>query len=111
MLGSVAERGKEIFIFSSLGLAPIHWCPVPRRLDLCHPWWSGRIHFSAVPGGRPRLSRRDYIGVQPDLNYSSLTAVVTILMVMSTAFYRPRIQLGWHRIQPNQVKTMTSLSP
>lgn len=86
MLNSVAERGKEIFIYASLGLAPIHVAAL----------FLVEAGIYAVIGGLGGYMLAQVIiaalglaasfgwGVQPDLNYSSFTAVVTILMVMAT---------------------------
>ena len=86
MLGSVAERGREIFIYASLGLAPIHIAAL----------FLVEAGIYAVIGGMSGYMLAQLIvamlgfaadlgfGVQPDINYSSFTAVITILMVMAT---------------------------
>lgn len=86
MLNSVAERGKEIFIYASLGLAPIHVAAL----------FLVEASIYAVLGGLGGYMLAQVIisilglaasfgwGVQPDLNYSSFTAVITILLVMAT---------------------------
>ena len=86
MLNSVAERGKEIFIYASLGLAPIHVAAL----------FLVEAGIYAVLGGLGGYMLAQVIisalgvaasfgwGVQPDLNYSSFTAVITILLVMAT---------------------------
>lgn len=86
MLGSVAERGKEIFIYASLGLAPVHIAAlflVEAGIYAILGGLGGYMlaqFLAAFLGWMATLG----IGVQPDLNYSSFTAVVTILMVMGT---------------------------
>ncbi|TVR46384.1 MAG: ABC transporter permease [Planctomycetota bacterium] len=86
MLGSVAERGKEIFIYASLGLAPLHIGAL----------FLVEASIYAILGGLGGYILAQFVvtalgvaadlgfGVQPDLNYSSFTAVITILLVMAT---------------------------
>lgn len=86
MLGSVAERGKEIFIYSSLGLAPLHIGAlflVEASIYAVLGGLGGYIVAQLLVAGLGVLANMG-IGAQPDLNYSSLTAVATILMVMAT---------------------------
>ncbi|TVR15978.1 MAG: ABC transporter permease [Planctomycetota bacterium] len=86
MLGSVAERGKEIFIYASLGLAPIHIGAlflVEASIYAVLGGLGGYILAQLIVGLLGVFA--DFgIGVQPDLNYSSFTAVITILLVMAT---------------------------
>ncbi|MBA3684997.1 MAG: ABC transporter permease, partial [Planctomycetes bacterium] len=93
MLNSVAERGKEIFIYASLGLAPIHVAAlflVEAGIYAVLGGLGGYMLAQLVVSGLGLAASFGY-GVPPDLNYSSFTAVATILLVMFTvllsAFY------------------------
>lgn len=86
MLGSVAERGKEIFIYASLGLAPLHIGAlflVEASIYAILGGLGGYILAQFVVTALGIAASMGF-GVQPDLNYSSFTAVITILMVMAT---------------------------
>jgi hypothetical protein len=116
MLGSVSDREKEIYTFSSLGLAPVH---------------VGGLFFAeagvyAVVGGMGGyllgqvvarlmawLGSLGLLDV-PAMNYSSTNAVVTILIVMGTVMIstlwpaikasrsaNPGIQRRWKIPQPD----------
>ena len=86
MLGSVSDREREIYTFSSLGLAPPHVASLffaeasvyavvggmggyllGQTVARVMRWLSSYFHFSAV-----------------SMNYSSTNAIVTILIVMGT---------------------------
>jgi len=86
MLNSVAERGKEIFIFSSLGLAPIHVAAlflVEAAIYAVVGGLGGYILAQLIISGLGFAADLGF-GVRPDINYSSFTAVATILLVMFT---------------------------
>jgi hypothetical protein len=86
MLNSVAERGKEIFIYASLGLAPIHVAAlflVEASIYAVLGGLCGYILAQLMVSGLGLAADFGW-GVQPDLNYSSFTAVTTILLVMAT---------------------------
>jgi len=86
MLGSVAERGKEIFIYASLGLAPLHIGVLFLVESAIYAVLGGILGYvlaQLVSTGLGALAEMG-IGTEPDLNYSSFTAVITILMVMGT---------------------------
>jgi hypothetical protein len=86
MLNSVAERGREIFIYASLGLAPIHVAAlflVEAGIYAVLGGLSGYILAQLVVSALGWAAALGW-GVQPDLNYSSFTAVATILLVMVT---------------------------
>lgn len=86
MLNSVAERGREIFIFASLGLAPIHVAAlflVEAGIYAVLGGLGGYLLAQAVAWALG-IAAGFGLGVQPDLNYSSFAAVTTILMVMGT---------------------------
>jgi hypothetical protein len=87
MLGSVVEREKEIFTFSALGLAPPHVAML----------FFAEVFIYAVLGGLGGyllgqtvvavltfLSTHYGIVRVPNVNYSSSTAIITILIVMAT---------------------------
>ena len=115
MLGSVSDREREIYTFSSLGLAPMH---------------VGGLFFAeagvyAVVGGMggyllgqivarllAYLASWGWISV-PSMNYSSTNAIVTILIVMGTVLIstvwpaikasrsaNPGIQRAWRIPKP-----------
>lgn len=86
MLGSVAERGKEIFIFASLGLAPIHVGAlflVEAGIYAVLGGLGGYMLAQLLVAALGMAASMGW-GIQPDLNYSSFTAVATILLVMAT---------------------------
>ena len=86
MLNSVAERGKEIFIYASLGLAPIHVAAlflVEAGIYAVLGGLGGYMLAQVIISGLGLAASFGW-GVQPDLNYSSFTAVITILLVMAT---------------------------
>jgi hypothetical protein len=87
MLGSVVEREKEIFTFSALGLAPPHVATL----------FFAEVCIYAVLGGLGGyLLGQGFVSVLtflsthygivrvPNVNYSSTTAIITILIVMAT---------------------------
>jgi hypothetical protein len=86
MLGSVAERGKEIFIYASLGLAPIHIAAlflVEAAIYAVLGGLGGYMIAQLISALLAFIASLG-LGVAPDLNYSSFTAVITILLVMAT---------------------------
>jgi FtsX-like permease family protein len=115
MLGSVSDREKEIYTFSSLGLAPAHVASL----------FFAEAAMYAVVGGMggyllgqmvARLlswsSQFLHISV-PVMNYSSTNAIVTILIVMTTVLIstiypavkasrsaNPGIQRSWRIPKP-----------
>ena len=86
MLNSVAERGRDIFIFASLGLAPIHVAALFLVEAGIYAVLGGMGGYLLAQLGACLLGvlARLGIGVQPDINYSSFTAVATMLIVMAT---------------------------
>lgn len=86
MLGSVAERGKEIFIYASLGLAPLHIGTLFLVEAGIYAVLGGLGGYMVAQAIVACLGFAADLGLatQPDLNYSSFTAVITILLVMAT---------------------------
>jgi hypothetical protein len=84
MLGSVAERGKEIFIYSSLGLAPLHVGAlflVEAGIYALIGGMGGYLTAQAVGTGLNSLADFGLI-TRPDLNYSSFSAVMVMIIIM-----------------------------
>ncbi len=86
MLGSVADREKEVYTFSALGLAPPHVAGL---------FFAEAMVYSVIGGlsgyllAQALMKVLDYLAshglVQvPEMNYSSTNAIVTILIVMAT---------------------------
>jgi hypothetical protein len=86
MLNSVAERGRDIFIFASLGLAPIHVAALFLVEAGIYAVMGGVGGYLLAQLGACLLGALSHLGIgaQPDLNYSSFTAVATMLVVMAT---------------------------
>jgi hypothetical protein len=86
MLNSVAERGRDIFIYASLGLAPVHVGALFLAEAGIYAVLGGVGGYILAQFAACLLGwfSRHGLGVQPDLNYSSFTAVATILVVMVT---------------------------
>jgi hypothetical protein len=86
MLNSVAERGREIFIYASLGLAPVHVLAlflVEAGIYAVLGGLGGYMLAQVITAGLGWAATMGW-ATQPDLNYSSFTAVATILLVMAT---------------------------
>ncbi|GDY13800.1 hypothetical protein LBMAG53_26780 [Planctomycetota bacterium] len=86
MLNSVAERGREIFIYASLGLAPVHVAAlflVEAGIYAVLGGLGGYMLAQLTTAALGFAAAQGW-AVQPDLNYSSFTAVATILLVMAT---------------------------
>jgi hypothetical protein len=86
MLGSVADREREIYTFSALGLAPPHVASL---------FFAEAMVFSVIGGmGGYLLAQASMKVLQwlagyglvrvPEINYSSMNAIITILVVMAT---------------------------
>ena len=87
MLGSVADREKEIYSFSALGLAPQHVAGL---------FFAEAMVYSVVGGLGGYLLAQAMMKVLgylvdfglirriPEMNYSSTNAIVTLLLVMAT---------------------------
>ncbi|MBM4038750.1 MAG: FtsX-like permease family protein [Planctomycetes bacterium] len=86
MLGSVADREKEIYTFSSLGLAPPHVASLFFAEALVYSVIGGMAGYLLAQGTNKLLSWLATYGLVrvPEMNYSSANAIATILIVMGT---------------------------
>ncbi|MDD2238139.1 MAG: ABC transporter permease, partial [Kiritimatiellae bacterium] len=86
MLGSVADREKEIYTFSALGLAPPHVASLFFAEAMVYSVIGGLGGYLIAQGSMKILGfLATYGWVQvPVMNYSSTNAIVTILIVMAT---------------------------
>jgi hypothetical protein len=86
MLGSVSDREKEIYTFSSLGLAPPHIASLffaEASMYAVIGGMGGYLLGQIVARVLGYLSNLGWVSV-PNMNYSSTNAIVTILIVMGT---------------------------
>lgn len=86
MLGSVADREKEIYTFSALGLAPAHVATLffaEAMVYACIGGLGGYLLAQGVMKTLMALATVMPVTV-PEVNYSSTNAIVTILIVMAT---------------------------
>ncbi len=86
MLGSVADREKEIYTFSALGLAPPHVASLFFAEALVYSVLGGMGGYLIAQGSMKILTGLAAYGLVtvPEINYSSTNAIVTILIVMAT---------------------------
>jgi hypothetical protein len=86
MLGSVADREKEIYTFSALGLAPPHVASLFFAEAMVYSVIGGLGGYLIAQGSMKILGiLAGYGWVQvPEMNYSSTNAIITILIVMAT---------------------------
>ncbi|HMP71760.1 MAG TPA: hypothetical protein PKE55_00705 [Kiritimatiellia bacterium] len=86
MLGSVADREKEIYTFSALGLAPPHVASLFFAEAMVFSVLGGMGGYLIAQGTMKILTLLAAYGLVtvPEMNYSSTNAIVTILIVMST---------------------------
>ncbi len=86
MLGSVADREKEIYTFSALGLAPPHVASLFFAEALVYSVIGGMGGYLIAQGTMKVLTVLASYGLLqvPEMNYSSTNAIVTILIVMAT---------------------------
>ncbi len=86
MLGSVSDREREIYTFSSLGLAPPHVASLffaEASVYAVVGGMGGYLLGQLVTRVMGFLAELGYVAV-PSMNYSSTNAIVTILIVMGT---------------------------
>ena len=86
MLGSVADREKEIYTFSALGLAPPHVASLFFAEAMVYSVLGGMGGYLIAQGSLKILTTLAEYGwvTVPEINYSSTNAIVTILIVMAT---------------------------
>lgn len=86
MLGSVADREKEIYTFSALGLAPPHVASLFFSEAMVYSVIGGMGGYLIAQGTMKVLTILASYGLLqvPEMNYSSTNAIVTILIVMAT---------------------------
>ena len=86
MLGSVADREKEIYTFSALGLAPPHVASLFFAEAMVYSVLGGMGGYLIAQGSMKALTTLAAFGLVqvPEINYSSTNAIVTILIVMAT---------------------------
>jgi hypothetical protein len=87
MLGSVADREKEIYTFSALGLAPAHVATLFFAEALVYSFIGGLGGYLLAQGVQKLLALLVSIGAlstMPEMNYSSINAIMTIIIVMGT---------------------------
>ena len=86
MLGAVAERGREIFIYASLGLAPLHIATlflVEAGIYAVLGALGGYLLAQLTVWILGLAAHLGLLAAAPDLNYSSTAALATIVMVMA----------------------------
>lgn len=83
MLGSVYERVKEIYIYSSLGLAPNHVAALFIAEASVYAVL-GAIAGYLVGQTAAKIVTMFHLSASLNLNYSSLSAVATTLIIMAT---------------------------
>lgn len=86
MLGSVADRKKEIYTFSALGLAPKHVATLFFAESMVYALIGGLGGYLLAQGTLKILSIASEYGLVrvPEMNMSSTNTIVTILIVMVT---------------------------
>jgi len=86
MLGSIADREREIYTFSALGLAPPHVASLFFAEAMIYSVLGGLGGYLLAQGSMECLGRLAAYGLVdvPVMNYSSTNAIVTILIVMAT---------------------------
>ncbi|NMA46180.1 MAG: FtsX-like permease family protein [Lentisphaerae bacterium] len=86
MLGSVADRKKEIYTFSALGLAPKHVATLFFAESMVYALIGGLGGYLLAQGTLKLLGVASEYGLVrvPEMNMSSTNTIVTILIVMAT---------------------------
>jgi hypothetical protein len=86
MLGSVADRKKEIYTFSALGLAPKHVATLFFAESMVYALIGGLGGYLLAQGTLKVLGVASEYGLVrvPEMNMSSSNTIVTILIVMAT---------------------------
>jgi hypothetical protein len=86
MLGSVADRQKEIYTFSALGLAPRHVATLFFAESMVYSLIGGLGGYLLAQGTLKILGILSEYGIVrvPEMNMSSTNTITTILLVMAT---------------------------
>ncbi len=86
MLGSVADREREIYTFSALGLAPQHVAGLFFAEAMVYSVIGGMGGYLLAQAVMKALSGLAAMGLAPvpEMNYSSMNSIITILIVMGT---------------------------
>ncbi len=86
MLGSVADRQKEIYTFSALGLAPRHVATLFFAESMVYALIGGLGGYLLAQGTLKALGAAAEYGLLrvPEMNMSSTNTIATILIVMAT---------------------------
>jgi cell division protein FtsX len=86
MLGSVADREREIYTFSALGLAPAHVASLFLAEAMAYSVIGGMSGYLLAQVLMKLFSLLASLGLMavPEMNYSSTNAIVTLLIVMGT---------------------------
>jgi len=86
MLGSVADRQKEIYTFSALGLAPRHVATLFFAESMVYSLIGGLGGYLLAQGTLKILGVLSEYGIVrvPEMNMSSTNTIATILLVMAT---------------------------
>ncbi len=116
MLGSVADREREIYTFSALGLAPRHVATLFLAEAIVYSLIGGMGGYLLAQGIvriLTKLAEYGWVRV-PEMNVSSTNTIVTILIVMATvlisAIYpaikasksaNPGLMRSWHPPAPD----------
>jgi len=116
MLGSVSDREREIYTFSSLGLAPAHVASLffaEASIYAVVGGMGGYLLGQIVARVLGYLAELRWVAV-PTMNYSSTNAIVTVLIVMCTVLIstvypavkasrsaNPGIQRAWKIPKPD----------
>ncbi|MGF1449069.1 MAG: ABC transporter permease [Opitutales bacterium] len=116
MLGSVADREKEIYTFSALGLAPPHVTGLFFAEALVYSVIGGMGGYLFAQGVLAILTELAALGLitVPEINYSSTNAIFTIFIVMLTVLIsavfpalkasrsaNPGVMRNWRLPQPS----------
>jgi len=121
MLGSVYERTKEIGIYSSLGLAPVHIAAL-FIAEACVYAILGAIAGYLFGQAMAKVLMTWHLLAGLNLNYSSLSAVTTTLIIMATVLASviypakraseiavPGIERRWRLPEPEDDKLVMTL--
>jgi hypothetical protein len=86
MLGSVADREREIYTFSALGLAPRHVAMLFFAEAMVYSLLGGMVGYLLAQGMVKVMTvlSKHGLAVVPEMNVSSTNTIATILIVMGT---------------------------